>query len=527
MAKQFSGFTTQQTEVLARKMGFKGPMDQFSNYLRSDPANSQKFSAYESKAKQMVESAQTKRGFASGGSVGNDFFTGFAKNNNSNTNNTTTNTTTSSTPIAPNTSPYQGSTIRDSSGKEVTTLITPNLNSAGMTTTKDMMENPSDYVTPVQVTNGTVSQNELIDQNSGQVGTNADVVAKTGGTAVAAETPTTTAAPTVTTATTANSVQAATDSMTGVHGTVNQNSQVEAATAQPSDNATVQGQLTNLMKQFDGGQTPAWAAGAMRAANAVMASRGLGASSMAAGAVTQAAMESAISIAAQDADTFSKFELTNLNNRQQARLQNAQSFLTMDLQNLSNDQQTALFKSQSIIQSLFTDQAAENASRQFNASSQGQTDQFFASLKTQVSQFNAAQTNAMTQFDVGEENKVEMFNRQMSDARDQFNAGNRLIIDQSNATWRRSVTTANNENANEANRINAQAATGMTTAAYNNLMLREQDAYTFAFQAGENAKQRSQELVLNKMSSDSANKTATGAAIGRFVGNIVDNVFGG
>ena len=39
--------------------------------------------------------------------------------------------------------------------------------------------------------------------------------------------------------------------------------QVQAATATPSEKATVQGQLTELMQDFEGGDTPAWAAGAM------------------------------------------------------------------------------------------------------------------------------------------------------------------------------------------------------------------------------------------------------------------------
>ena len=63
--------------------------------------------------------------------------------------------------------------------------------------------------------------------------------------------------------------------------------QVQAATATPSEKATVQGQLSTLMADFEGGATPAWAAGAMRAANAAMAARGLGASSMAGQAVVQ------------------------------------------------------------------------------------------------------------------------------------------------------------------------------------------------------------------------------------------------
>jgi len=94
----------------------------------------------------------------------------------------------------------------------------------------------------------------------------------------------------------------------------------EAATGSPSTDATVQGQLTGLMKDFEGGDPPPWAAGAMRAATAAMAARGLGASSMAGQAIIQAAMESALPIAQMDAATFSRFEEQNLSNRQQTAM---------------------------------------------------------------------------------------------------------------------------------------------------------------------------------------------------------------
>ena len=47
---------------------------------------------------------------------------------------------------------------------------------------------------------------------------------------------------------------------------VKEETNFEAATGSPSTDATVQGQLTGLMKDFEGGKQPAWAAGAMRAA---------------------------------------------------------------------------------------------------------------------------------------------------------------------------------------------------------------------------------------------------------------------
>jgi hypothetical protein len=508
MAKQFGGFTGEQTEVLARKMGFKGPMDQFSNFLKSNPANSQKFSSYESKAQEMVASASEKRGFATGGSV------------------ISPTTTTDTSPVA--TTNVTTSTT-DSKGRTTTStnpVVTPNLSSSGATTTADMITNPNNYITKVETTPMTVSGNELVNREAGTVETRPDVAVATTGNAATALSPTTTTDPQVTTSTTSPAVTNATVGMTSVHGTVNPNATVEAATAAPSADATVVGQMNKLMSQFEGGATPVWAAGAMRNANAVMASRGLGASSMAGGAVTQAAMESAINIAAQDAATFSQFELTNLNNRQQARLQNAQSFLQMDLANLDADNQMNMFKSQSIIQGLFTDTAAENATKQFNATSQSQTDQFFASLSTQVSQFNAAQQNAMSQFNTEQTNTVGMFNRQMNDARDQFNASNRLVIDQSNATWRRSVTTANNESANEANRINAQQATQLTLAAYNNQMQRERDFYSFAYEASENAKGRAHEMVMAKYTAGQAGKAAMGNALGTLAGSVINGIFG-
>lgn len=68
----------------------------------------------------------------------------------------------------------------------------------------------------------------------------------------------TTPAPKVETASTAPSVTSATEGMTAAKGTVSDQAKVEAVTALPSANATVQGQLEGLMKQFEGGTTPPW-----------------------------------------------------------------------------------------------------------------------------------------------------------------------------------------------------------------------------------------------------------------------------
>jgi len=479
MAKKFGGFTPEQKEILARKMGFTGPMAGFGQFLQSSPANSSRFLQYENKAKQMVEGTALQKpkplpAFAAGGTT----------------------------------------TITD-----VATIQENAQNSEGSQTTADMIANPEAYSTPTEVVTASVTPDTVVDTNSGQVASTPDVKASTATASQAADIEATEAAK-YKASTVTDEVKDATQKMKAAQGTVSTQAQAVAATAQPSANATVQGQLEKLMKGFEGGQTPAWAAGAMRNVNALMASRGMGSSSMAASATTQAAMESAIGVAVQDAATYSSFEMQNLNNRQQAALQNAQAFLQMDLANLDNRQQTAMFKGQSIIQSLFSDQAAQNAAKQFNASSENQTNQFFASLKSSTDQFNIAQKNSMSQFNTDQVNSVSMFNKQMNAARDQFNATNRLVVDQANATWRQQVTLANTQAQNEANRLDAQSLSAMTMAAYNNMMQQERDFYSFAFQASENAQERASQLFMAKLAADTEMDAATGNALGNLAGAI-------
>jgi hypothetical protein len=366
--------------------------------------------------------------------------------------------------------------------------------------------------------------------------------------------------------------------------------QIQAATATPTEKATVQGQLASLTANFDAKNPPAWAAGALRGVQAVMQQRGLGASSIAGQALIQASLESALPIAMADAQTVAKFEaqnlsntqqramlaaeqrasfigmeftqefqarvqnaakvsdvanmnftaeqqialensriantvnlqnlsnrqakvmaeasalanldMANLNNRQMSAVQNAQNFMQRDMANLSNQQQTELFRSQQRIQSLFTDQAAENASRQFNATSENQTKQFFAQLDTQVSQFNASQANAQAQFNAGQENAISQFNTEVRNQRDQFNANNRLVIDQNNAQWRRQIATADTAAINRANEINAQNLLGISNTAYNNLWQYYSDAMQYAWTSAENERDRVKDLAVAHLDAD-------------------------
>ena len=390
--------------------------------------------------------------------------------------------------------------------------------------------------------------------------------------------------------------------------------QVQAATATPSSKATVKGQLDTLMDDFEGGATPVWAAGAMRAATAAMAARGLGASSMAGQAIVQAAMESALPIAQADAQVIAQFEIqnlsnrqqramlaaqqratfmgmefdqafqarvqnssrigdianmnftadqqialensravntmnlsnlnnrqanvmaeasalsqldiTNLSNRQQAAVMNAQSFLQMDMQNLNNEQQTGMFTQQSVLQSLFTDQAALNAASQFNATSENQTQQFFQSLATQANQFNSTQTNAMAQFDADNLSTLNRFNSELQNQRDQFNAQNALVIAQSNALWRQSVSTDSTAAENAANLEFARTVNGLTGNAIDQIWQRERDLMSFAFTASESATDRAVNIAIQKLSGEQKAELYDNIGKGQLFGNLLMGTLG-
>lgn len=281
-----------------------------------------------------------------------------------------------------------------------------------------------------------------------------------------------------------------------------------AATGGPSAQATVQGQLVSLMEDFEGGSTPIWASGAMRKAMGTMQARGMGASSLAGAAVVQAAMESALSIAVQDAGTNAQFEMQSLN----------------------NEQQTTIFKTQQRMASLFSDQAATNASSQFNATSQNQTDQFFSGLEARSSEFNAAQVNAIMQFNAGETNTVEKFNTSLEAQRDQFNAQNSLVISQSNAVWRQQVATAGTSAQNIANLEHTRNVSAITGAALDQIWQRERDLMDYAFTGSESELDRSTSIVLAKLGADSSldaiklrQDLADDTAKSAFLGNLVSS----
>jgi hypothetical protein len=221
-------------------------------------------------------------------------------------------------------------------------------------------------------------------------------------------------------------------------------------------------------------------------------------------------------------------DMANLSNRQQAAVMNAQNFMQVDMANLTNRQQTELFNAQARQQSMFTDQAAINASAQFNATSQNQVDQFFSQLQSQVGQFNASQANAQSQYNAGQVNTIERFNAELNNQREQFNAQNRLVIDQSNAQWRRQIATADTTAINRANELNATALLGLSNTAYNNLWQHYGDVMEWAWTSSENNAERVLQMAMAeldaKVRTDLKNLDAE-ISEGKSIGGLVSDLF--
>ena len=286
---------------------------------------------------------------------------------------------------------------------------------------------------------------------------------------------------------------------------------IQAAEATPSKQATVQGQLEGLMAQFEDGKTPTWAAGAMRQANAEMARRGLGASSMAGQAIIQAAMESAVPIAQADASTVASFEAQNLSNRQQramlaaeqrakfigqefdqtfqARvlnaskvsdianmnftaeqqiaLENSRAANTMQLANLNNKQAMVMANAAALsnleMASLSNQQqaAVQNAQNFLqmdlaNLSNQQQTEMFSAAQRVQALFTDQAQVNAAEQFNATSQNQVDKFFAELQTNVSQFNATQNNAMAQFNAGEENVIERFNTEIENQRDQFNAQ-----------------------------------------------------------------------
>ena len=287
--------------------------------------------------------------------------------------------------------------------------------------------------------------------------------------------------------------------------------QIQAATATPSEKATVQGQLAGLTANFDANNPPAWAAGTLRAVQAQMAQRGLGASSMAGQAMIQGALESALPIAQADAQVNAQFEGQNLSNRQaramlaaqqratfigqefdqafQSRVQNSarigdiananftaeqniamensRAVNTMNLANLGNKQALVMGNASALanldLSNLSNNQqaAVQNAQNflqmeMANLSNSQQTALFNAQAINQSLLTDQAATNAASQFNATSDNQTKQFMSNLTNQVSQFNATQSNAQNQFNAGEANTLSRFNAEVANQRDQFNAQ-----------------------------------------------------------------------
>lgn len=337
--------------------------------------------------------------------------------------------------------------------------------------------------------------------------------------------------------------------MDAAQGSLSEGALATAATEELDARATVKYQMAELFKSIEeGSELPPWASPAVRKVSAIMAQRGLGSSSMAASAITQAIYEAGIPIAVQDANKYGTIQLQNLNNRQQAALQNAtatasmdmanlnnrqasavnnaKTFLTMDMQNLTNAQQKATIDYQTTTSSLFTDAAADNAAKQFNAKTQNEVDQFFAELGSQVETTAINRNVALEQYNISQTQAVEQFNAQMIAQRETFNSNARRQIDASNAVWRRTINTENTALQNEENRTNLQTLLNLSQIAQNNLWQLYRDQAAWTMQTSENNLDRAHNAAMQAAAISERSDLYDSKFDDFLIIKTIDNIFG-
>jgi len=383
------------------------------------------------------------------------------------------------------------------------------------TATAPAVEGPKGVMSTSNVTPAVKAATDAMTAASGSVGANSKVIASTDETSAVSNLKTTQGTATLVTNPVQRKIEAG-ELVTGVADATTAaafTEQVQAATALPSVKATVQGQLATLMDDFADGKSPVWAAGAMRAANAAMAARGLGASSMAGQAIIQAAMESALPIAQADAQVTAQFEAQNLSNRQQramlaaeqratfmgmeftqefqARVQNSarigdianmnftadqqialengRAANTMNLANLSNTQAMLMAEAAALSNLEMTNlsnrqQAAVHNAQNFmqmdmqNLSNEQQTSLFKQQSVVQSLFTDQAATNAASQFNATSDNQTQQFFASLANQTQQFNATQTNAMSQFDADNLSTLQRFNSELENQRDQFNAKNA---------------------------------------------------------------------
>lgn len=316
------------------------------------------------------------------------------------------------------------------------------------------------------------------------------------------------------------------------------------------EEALMSTQMDGLLEGMEEGKTPLWALPAVNKVNAMLAARGMTASSVGRDALFSAIIQSAMPIAQDNAKALQARAAQTLDAAVQFTKQEADFEQQMKITNLANQQQAFIQSRELSQQRLLSDQNASNASKQFNASNQQQTDQFMTSMRNNVSQFNASQDNALKQFNASEINKInsinagnqlqaDQFNEQMTqDAqkffesnvlqREQFNASNAQAIQQSDLAWRRNTNSAATAAFNAANQQNVQNEYNMTALDQAQVWLQMRDSMAYVRQNYENEEQRIAQLYATAIGNEAAmgaSKSSVTTANQRASADFIDTLF--
>ena len=463
-------FTSKQKEIVARKMGYDGPMQMFDEFLAASPSDAQKYSAITSKFVERM---------ARGGVVQR---TSAASNTAPTMNNVGTSYTAATTDITPEMT-VATPTATPASVADVTTVADENI--ATVAAPKAITY---EAVTPDKAQGAVESSLEGLTAEAGTVSDKAQATAAT-------QEPTTTAVSNIEAAQGTASQVAPVADRTLQEGELVSGSAVDMTEAEKTlakataeqgtvtAEATTQGQLNKLMSDFDAGAPPPWAAASLRTATAQMAARGLGASSLAGQAIVQAALEAALPIASADAKVFETMNLQNLSNRQaiavetarqravflgqqfdqnfETRVKNAARIADIADKNFTADVQIAIENAQLANTMNVANLSARNAVVLEKAAAMSRLEVQNLNNRQQVAVENAKAFLAMDIKNLDNRQQVSIFKAQeISDAivsdtaavnaAKAVNASNKLEADRVNETL---ALTANQYNASERNKV--------------------------------------------------------------------------
>ena len=313
--------------------------------------------------------------------------------------------------------------------------------------------------------------------------------------------------------------------------------------------STVKEQLAMLQDDWVGtngeNKVPFYALGAVTAAKQEMAARGMGGSSMAAAAITQAGLEAMIPVAMKDAEFFqtlsikkfdmqtsmglaklshiANLDMADLNFRQQRAVDTANKFFQVNMSNVENERMVAATNNANRVQKLFADAAAVNVANNLGYTTEAEMNRFYDQLA-----LSAQTTTASLLLDVSK------FNAAVQNERTQFNATMMAEIERDNINYLRSINTANTAGINQQNLINSQNLLGISNTAIANDLTLTRDQLNRIFEASENMATRMNNYAIAKLEADAAMSRLTSqqdfessAAIGGFLQEITTPLISG